>query len=116
MDFRKKYINATEKELIYVIENPEIFRPDVIDIAKDIFSMRLISDEAIQHIAVEVNAERIKTKMAKLNPAMDDISIHTSYFLEKSTIKQLYIEALELLIQEKDAFRFDVWKYAIGGF
>ncbi len=115
MDFRKKYINASESELIYVIENTDIFIPEVIEVAKDIFSMRIIDDEEIERIAIDVNTKIVRDKMAKLNPLQDDISIHSSFFLDKEIMKQLYIFELELLMEQKDAFRFDVWKYAISG-
>ena len=77
--------------------------------------MRIIEDEEIERISIDVNTKIVRDKMAKLNPLQDDIAIHNSYFLDKATVKQLYILELELLMEQKDAFRFDVWKYAIGG-
>jgi len=41
--------------------------------------------------------------------------MHKSFFLSKAELKEIYKAQMELLLENNSGFRFDVWKYAIGG-
>jgi len=45
----------------------------------------------------------------------DELVIPTSHFLSKAEIKDLLVVEFENFLEDKDSFRFDVWKYSIGG-
>ena len=109
------YIRKTDLELMTILESPEDYTQAAIDVINEIFDERKIEGEKLRALAVEVNEAKVEEIMMNLDPLNDELKPHTSVFLDAAEIKEMYLKKLKELMDRKDAFKFNVWQYAMGG-
>lgn len=115
MTLRDRYINQSNYELLSIVENPENYTEECLKIVDGILELRIIEPEDLEAMVTEINRKKIQEKLGKFDPINDEITLHESQYLSKTTIKEMYLEEVKILMDKRDGFRFDVWKYAIGG-
>lgn len=111
----KNIVDLDPVALIEIIDNPGNTDKATIREAKQELFRRPISSTQIEELAVEANRKIANEIIVNQDLSEKEITIHQSKFLNEEEIKQIYIEELEAYIKYKDQFRFDVWKFAIGG-
>ena len=115
MSLYLNYIRKTELELITILENPEDYTQEALDVVNEIFVERKIDPEQLREMAVEVNQQKAENRIQKLDPLNDELDFHESVFLDSEEIKEIYIAELKKHMNRKEGFKFNVWLYALGG-
>lgn len=115
MTLKERHQHKSEVDLLTIIESPESYTQECRLVVKKILDERDIPEEEINKMIFEVNIAIATNNLDKLNPLNDDIKIHKSQFLSEEQIRKIYLSQMEELLEKKEGFRFDVWKYAIGG-
>ncbi len=116
MNLAKRYARKDSRELVEILESPKHFQPEALRVAEAELISRKLPDEAVHELAMAVNRERIADLLNRLDPLNDELKPPESYFLTRQEIVDLLKEEFAKFIKTKESFRFDVWKYAIGGF
>jgi len=111
----QRYLQKDTSELVKVIETPEDYQPEVIKIAKEILEDRKLPQEELHSMAAELQRDRIIKMLNNLDPINDELIAPQSFFLSPEEIKTMLQEEFAQFIKDKEGFRFDVWKYSIGG-
>jgi len=109
------YIQKTDLELMTILESPEDYTKEALEIINEIFQERRIEGEDLRALAIEANKKKIEDIFLQLDPLNDEIKPHTSDYLDSAEIKEMYKEILKEHMSRKDGFKFNVWLYAIGG-
>ncbi len=109
------YVSKSDFELISILEDPEDYTSEAIEIIEEIFEDRNIDQEKLSEIVLEVNQRKAKEIIQNLDPLNDELEFHQSKFLDSEKVKQIYIQALKDHMSRKDSFKFNVWLYALGG-
>lgn len=109
------YIRKPDIELITILENPESYTQDALDVVNEIFVERKIAPEELREMVLKVNRQRAEETMLSLDPLNDDLVFHESIFLDSEEVKEIYTKALKEHMERKEGFKFNVWLYALGG-
>jgi len=109
------YIRKTDFELMFILESPDDYTQEALDVVYEIFDEKKIEGEELRALAIEVNQKKIEDIFLKLDPLNDELKPHTSKFLDSAEIKEMYLEMLKKHMSRKDGFKFNVWQYAMGG-
>lgn len=115
MSLYLNYIRKTDIELITIIENPDDYTQEALDVVNEIFVDRKIAPEELRKMVLDVNKKIADETMLKLDPLNDELEFHESVFLDSAEIKEIYTKALKDHMSRKDGFKFNVWLYALGG-
>lgn len=116
MNLYERYIKKETRALVHVLEAPENYQAAVIEIVKEILQQRDEPYDKLTAMAGYFQRKQIIDMLQYLDPLNDELKLPVSHFLSKSEMKEMLIEEFEIFMKDKDGFRFDVWKYAIGGF
>ncbi|WP_235291785.1 hypothetical protein [Portibacter lacus] len=103
-------------ELIEMIESPEHYTPECIEVIHEILNSRDINNKEKAKIIKQINEDKARKKLLNQNLSEEEIILHKSQFLDKKQIKNIYIKQLKLIMKEQKGFRFDVWSYVIGAY
>lgn len=115
MSLYLNYIRKSELELITIIENPDDYTQEALDVVNEIFVDRKIDPEELRKMALEVNRKKAEDTIQRLDPLNDDLEFHESVFLDSKEVKEIYLTALKEHMSRKEGFKFNVWLYALGG-
>ena len=115
MKWYERYLQKDNEALVRVLESPEDYQNEVLLVAREILDDRQIPFEQLQNLARDFQRKQISNMLNTLDPLNDELRIPYSYFLNREEVKELLQEEFKKFLSDKDAFRFDVWKYAIGG-
>lgn len=115
MSLYLNYIRKSELELITIIENPEDYTQEALDVVNEIFVDRKIAPEELREMALEVNRKKAEATIQRLDPLNDELEFHESVFLDSKEVKEIYVKALKEHMSRKEGFKFNVWLYAMGG-
>jgi len=116
MTLKQRHENKSDYDLLYIMEHAEGYTPEAIEVISEILGERAIDSDDLKAMALEINVAKVKKQLKDFDPINDEIVIHQSRYLDDATIKSIYKELFDQMIQEREGYRFDVfWKYAIGG-
>lgn len=115
MNLYERYIQKETRELVHVLESPQNYQEEVIKITSEILTERNEPYEKLMVIAENFQRKQIISMLNALDPLNDELKIPVSHFMSKAEIKDMLVEEFEKFMENKDSFRFDVWKYSIGG-
>lgn len=115
MSLYLNYIRKSDLELITILENPEDYTQEALDVVNEIFVDRKIDPEQLRELVLKVNRERAEDTIQRLDPLNDDLEFHESIFLDSEEVKEMYVKALKEHMSRKEGFKFNVWLYALGG-
>lgn len=116
MNLHQRFAAKTTSELIIILESQDGYTPEALTTAEEELRARNIPEAELKKEAWEYVLQVAQETMNRLDPLNDELVPPESHFLTKREVKEIYLEELEALIKRKEGFRFDVWKYAIGGF
>lgn len=116
MNLRQRFAAKDTAELIGILENCTGYTAEAYGMAEEELLSRQLPYEDLKAQARQLVVEKARTQMDRLDPLNDELVPVESYFLSKSEVKKIYLAELKALMERKEGFRFDVWKYAIGGF
>jgi len=83
-------------------------------IANNELKNRQLESEVVKSMATEINTP-IALAALERDVFDNNPSVHKSAFLSDDEIKAIYNSQMEIMMENQSGFRFDVWKYAIGG-
>ncbi len=109
------YIPKSNLELLTILESPEDYTQEAIEVIVEIFEERNIEGEELRALAKEVNQKKIDEIIMKLDPLNDELIPHKSEYLDSAEINEMYKATLKKFMDRKEAFKFNVWLYALGG-
>jgi len=115
MDLAKRYARKDTKTLVKILEHPEDFSAEALAAAEAELGFRNVESEEMEALVLEVNRARIVELLNRLNPINDELVVPKSRWLTDTEMRNLTKDEFESLLKRKDGFRFDVWKYAVGG-
>lgn len=115
MDLKKKMAEKKTTTLVEMLETIGGYTSEAIEIMDAELRSRNIPMKELKKLASDFIKNKAKDQMNHLDPLNDELIISESYFLSKTEVKNIYIEEFATFMKEKEGFRFDVWKYAIGG-
>lgn len=115
MSLYKRFSRKSSKELLQIIETPEGYTEEALEVAKDELRSRLLEPDTLHGLAVEVHREKFQKMLDTFDPLNDKLELPKSLFLGREDLKDLLKEEFEYFMEQKEGFRFDVWHYAIGG-
>lgn len=115
MSLYLNYIRKTDLELITILENPEDYTQEALDVVNEIFVDRKLDPEQLREMVLKVNRQRAEDTIQRLDPLNDELEFHESIFLDSAEVKEMYVKALKEHMSRKEGFKFNVWLYALGG-
>ncbi len=115
MSLYLNYIRKTDLELIQILEHPESYTQEALDVVNEIFVERKIEPDRLREMVLKVNHEKAEATIQRLDPLNDDLEFHESIFLDSEEIKEIYLSELKIHMNRKEGFKFNVWLYALGG-
>ena len=115
MSFYEKYAKADSRALIEMLENASDYVEACLNAVRDILSFRDLDPDELLKMAKEINLLKARETIERLDPINDELIMHKSHFLNDEEIHEIYTEALDQHMKNKEGFRFNVWLYALGG-
>lgn len=115
MNLKDIYSKADLHKLIVVMESQSDYTSECIRVVKKEIEKRRPLPESVKKIATEEYIVKMKNTLLKFNPSEIELIIPESYFLDKETINEIAKEELNLWIEKKKSYGFDVLKYSICG-
>jgi hypothetical protein len=115
MSLRKRFAKKDSPTLVEILESPEGYTPEAMEVAKEELFSRELDETTIHKMAVNYNTERIKNLLEKFDPLNDKLEVPKSFFLSHKIMRSMLKSEFKEFIDQKDGFRFDVMQYAMGG-
>jgi len=112
---KDRIASKTNIELIEAIDSPADYSQEAINLYKLELEHRRLPKDTIAELATDFNTTKTYQLLEQSDPFVESPSMHKSFFLSKAELKEIYKAQMELLLENNSGFRFDVWKYAIGG-
>lgn len=116
MNLRHRFAAKTTTELVTILENPKGYTKEAYEVAEEELLSRQLPHQTLKDMAWQMVKDKAIEQMDRLDPLNDELTPGESFFLSKTEVKEVYLAELKALMERKEGFRFDVWKYAIGGF
>ena len=95
MPLKNYLLELTESELIVIIENPKNAESDFTSKADNELTSRNIAFEKIRELAVTVTEKMAYERILEARKTNNEVVQHTSHFLSKGEVWQIYIIQLE---------------------
>ena len=115
MKLTKEYARKSTLELIQALENPGDYDADTKTIIETELRERERPYEEIQDFAFQVNRRKIQVYLDKFDAINDELVVLDSYFLSENEMRELLKEEFQNMMSDRDAFRFNVMQYGMGG-
>ena len=114
MTLQERYSQADNKTLIEIIEDPENYTKECIEVVNAEIAAREISGEDIKEIAIQIMRFKFKQILKSHSPYEDKIELPYSSLLDRDEkMKILKVEFAAWMERRKD-LEIDVWNYTIG--
>ena len=115
MTLKERYSTKENKKLIQISENSENYTAECVSVVREILSERDIDNHYLNVTAETLLREKIRIILDKFDPYNDKLTIPESQYLDDDRILEILKEEFDTWMDTKEALKFDVWKYAIGG-
>ena len=115
MNLKERYSKEDNIVLINIIENPGAYTKECVSVVEEILVSRDLDEHYLTATAESLLREKIKVILDKFDPYNDKLKIPESQYIDDEHIMEILKEEFNLWMETKEALKFDVWKYAIGG-
>lgn len=115
MTLKERYLKEDNVNLIKIIEDPKSYTDECINVVKDLLENRDLDDHYLRATTESLLREKIKNILDKFDPYNDKLTIPESHFLDDEIVMEILKDEFDKWMKTKEALKFDVWKYAIGG-
>ena len=115
MTLKERYNEEDNVTLISILENSDNYTSECISVVQEILNNRDFDPHFQKNVAESLMRDKIKKMLDTFDPINEKIKLPESNFLNDEEIIEILKEEFEKFIETKEALKFDVWKYAIGG-
>jgi len=115
MTLKERYSIEDNIVLVEIIENPQNYTLECVTVAIEELNSRDLDKHYLKETAESLLRRKIKNILDKFDPYTDKLKLPESKYIDDEREMQILKEEFDLWVETKEALKFDVWKYAIGG-
>jgi hypothetical protein len=107
----KKYLHHSNENLIAIVENPNLYQKETVEVAKELLEGRAPDQASIQDCARQLMHKRLKIYFGNFSIWNDELEIPTSEFLLEKEVQRIFEIEYDNFLELRMDFGLDMNQY-----